>query len=98
MRRTWTIVGVADVARSVSWYQTLLGLANRPLPTTTSVRFSTRMARFCSAFISGDPWASHVNPTRPTAGQRPAAVFRVDDFDEALPRARWYPGSRRSRT
>ena len=26
MRRTWTIIGVADVARSFAWYQTLLGL------------------------------------------------------------------------
>ena len=26
MRRTWIIIGVADVARSFAWYQTLLGL------------------------------------------------------------------------
>ena len=26
MRRTWTIIAVADVARSFAWYQTLLGL------------------------------------------------------------------------
>ena len=25
MKRTWTIVGVADVARSCSWYQSLFG-------------------------------------------------------------------------
>ena len=25
MKRTWTIIGVADVARSFSWYQTLFG-------------------------------------------------------------------------
>jgi hypothetical protein len=26
MRRTWTIIGVADVAYSLAWYQRLLGL------------------------------------------------------------------------
>jgi hypothetical protein len=26
MKRTWTIIGAADVARSFAWYQTLLGL------------------------------------------------------------------------
>ena len=27
MRRTWTIIGVANVAHSFRWYQTLLGLS-----------------------------------------------------------------------
>jgi len=26
MKRTWTIIGVADVALSFKWYQSLLGL------------------------------------------------------------------------
>jgi catechol 2,3-dioxygenase-like lactoylglutathione lyase family enzyme len=26
MTRTWTIIGVADVARSLQWYEALLGL------------------------------------------------------------------------
>jgi catechol 2,3-dioxygenase-like lactoylglutathione lyase family enzyme len=26
MKRTWTIIGVADVPRSFAWYQSLLGL------------------------------------------------------------------------
>ena len=30
MRRTWTIIGVRDVAASVAWYQALLGLPQRP--------------------------------------------------------------------
>ena len=25
MKRTWTIIGVADVARSLKWYQSLFG-------------------------------------------------------------------------
>jgi len=27
MKRTWTIIGVADVARSFAWYQSLFGQA-----------------------------------------------------------------------
>ena len=98
MRRTWTIVGVADVARSVSWYQTLLGLAKSAPAHDYFGQILDADGAVLLCLHQWDPWASHVNPTRPTAGQRPAAVFRVDDFDEALPRARWYPGSRRSRT
>ena len=30
MRRTWTIIGVGDVARSFKWYQSLLGLPVTP--------------------------------------------------------------------
>ena len=30
MRRLWTIIGVEDVARSLRWYQSLLGLALAP--------------------------------------------------------------------
>lgn len=26
MKRTWTIIGVADVPKSFAWYQSLLGL------------------------------------------------------------------------
>jgi hypothetical protein len=28
MKRTWTIIGVADVARSFKWYQSLLGITS----------------------------------------------------------------------
>ena len=30
MKRTWTIIAVADVARSVAWYQRLFGQAPTP--------------------------------------------------------------------
>ncbi len=36
MKRTWTIIGVANVARSLAWYQSLLELPPRSLPMTTS--------------------------------------------------------------
>jgi hypothetical protein len=31
MKRTWTIIGVADVAQSFKWYQSLLGLPETAL-------------------------------------------------------------------
>jgi hypothetical protein len=46
MKRTWTIIGVADVPHSFNWYQSLLGLPRRLLPTTTSGKSSTRMERY----------------------------------------------------
>ena len=44
MRRTWTIIGVADVARSLAWYQTLLGLPKSipPHPEYTDVVLEVR--------------------------------------------------------
>ena len=55
MRRTWTIIGVADVARSFAWYQTLLDLTKSAPAHDYFGQSSTRMARFCSAFMSGGP-------------------------------------------
>jgi hypothetical protein len=55
MRRTWTIIGVADVARSVSWYQTLLGLAKSAPAHDYFGQILDADVRFCSAFISGGP-------------------------------------------
>ena len=30
MKRTWTIIGVGDVAGSLKWYQSLFGQPERP--------------------------------------------------------------------
>lgn len=58
MKRTWTIIGVADVARSLRWYQSLFGQPQKP------------------------------PAERAIPGNGLLLFFRVDDFDEALPRAR----------
>ncbi len=45
MKRTWTIVGVADVPQSFKWYQSLLGLtetAPAVNPSTGTTEFSLR--------------------------------------------------------
>jgi hypothetical protein len=53
VKRTWTIIGVRDVARSFEWYLSLFGQPLTRPAQTTSANFATRMARYCSAFISG---------------------------------------------
>jgi hypothetical protein len=56
MRRTWTIIGVADVARSFAWYQTLLGLPkSAPAHDDFGQILDADGTVLCSAFISGEP-------------------------------------------
>ena len=55
MKRTWTIIGVADVPQSFEWYQSLLACRRRTLLTTTSGKSSTRMERSYSVSMSGVP-------------------------------------------
>src|SRR5262249_2611286 len=89
MRRTWTIIGGADVARSVSGYQTLLGLAK-------SAPAHDYFGRLLDADGAVLLWlqqgGTHGHPTLarpdPPPGNGLLLFFRVDDFDEALPRAR----------
>lgn len=90
MRRTWTIIGVADVARSFSWYQSLFGQ-----PDTGPAH------RYFGQIVDGDgtvllclhQWGSHDHPTLTSPGRSQPGnglllFFRVDDFDETLVRAR----------
>ena len=54
MKRTWTIIGVADVARSFRWYQSLFG---QP-PTNPAHDYFGQVLdadeRFCFVSTSGD--------------------------------------------
>lgn len=89
MRRTWTIIGVADVARRVSWYQTLLGLAkSAPAHDYFGQIFDADGA----VLLCLHQWGTHGHPTltrpHPPPGNGLLLFFRVDDFDESLPRAR----------
>ena len=90
MKRTWTIIGVADVARSLTWYQSLFGLRE------------TRPAHdYWAQVVDVDgtvllclhQWGAHEHPTLSSPDHAPPGnglllFFRVDDFDETLPRAR----------
>jgi catechol 2,3-dioxygenase-like lactoylglutathione lyase family enzyme len=90
LRRTWTIIGVADVARSYRWYQALLGLSGAG---PAHDHFGQLRDDDGAVLLCLHRWGAHEHPT--LAGPAPAApgnglvlFFRVDDFDAALDRAR----------
>ena len=90
MKRTWTIIGVADVARSFKWYQSLFG-QSETLPAHDN--FGQILDADGTVLLCIHQWGAHEHP--PLISPGPSApgnglllFFRVDDFDEALPRAR----------
>lgn len=90
MKRTWTIIGVADVVASFKWYQSLLGL---PATAPTHDHFGQILDADGTVLLSLHAWGAHEHPplTSPTSakpGNGLLLFFRVDDFDLALPRAR----------
>jgi catechol 2,3-dioxygenase-like lactoylglutathione lyase family enzyme len=90
VKRTWTIIGVADVAHSQRWYQSLLGL---PKTAPAHDYFGQVLDVDGTVLLCLHAWGSHDHPTLHSPDQIPPGnglllFFRVDDFDEALPRAR----------
>jgi len=89
VRRTWTIIGVADVARSFAWYQKLLGL---PASVPAHDDFGQIIDVDGTVLLCLHQWGAHEHPPLmrpdPTPGNGLLLFFRVDDFDAALPRAR----------
>ncbi|HEX4023322.1 MAG TPA: VOC family protein [Steroidobacteraceae bacterium] len=90
MKRTWTIVGVKDVAASFKWYQSLFGQPETP-PSHDDwgqIRDSDGPVLLCL-----HQWGSHdhpslTSPDKALPGNGLLLFFRVDDFDMALKRAR----------
>lgn len=90
MKRTWTIIGVADVACSFRWYQRLFGQAEtRPAHDD----FGQLVDDDGTVLLCLHQWGAHEHP--PLASEdsgRPGngllLFFRVDDFDDTLRRAR----------
>ncbi|MGH8083341.1 MAG: VOC family protein [Lysobacter sp.] len=90
MKRTWTIIGVADVARSFGWYQSLFGQAKTA---PAHEYFGQILDADGTVLICLHQWGSHEHPTltspeRAQPGNGLLLFFRVDDFDETLLRAR----------
>lgn len=90
MIRTWTIVGVSDVAASFRWYQSLLGL-----PAT--VPEHDFFGQICDAdgtvLLCLHSWGEHDHPSLTTPdragpGNGLLLFFRVDRFDDCLSNAR----------
>jgi catechol 2,3-dioxygenase-like lactoylglutathione lyase family enzyme len=90
MKRTWTIIGVADVPASFAWYQSLLGL---PATTPGHHYFGQIVDSDGTVLLCLHQWGAHEHPTltspdSATPGNGLLLFFRVDDFHAALPRAR----------
>lgn len=90
MKRTWTIIGVSDVARSFQWYQSLLGLsATGPAHDD----FGQIVDTDGTVLLCLHAWGSHehpslLSPEQAQPGNGLLLFLRVDDFDTALSRAR----------
>jgi len=90
MKRTWTIIGVADVAGSFRWYQSLLGI---PATTPAHYYFGQILDSDGTVLLCLHAWGAHDHPTltspdSATPGNGLLLFFRVDDFADALTRAR----------
>ena len=90
MKRLWTILGVADVARSFAWYQSLLGL---PAAQPAHDYFGQIVGPDETVLLCLHRWGDHGHPSlagpeRAEPGNGLLLFFRVDDFDQALSRAR----------
>ena len=90
MTRTWTIIGVADVTRSFRWYQTLFGHTESE---PAHEHWGQIQDTDGTVLICLHQWGAHEHPTlagpengRPGNGL--LLFFRVDDFSDAVRRAR----------
>ena len=90
MRRIWTIIGVKDVAGSLKWYQSLLGL---PETAPAHDYFGQIVDSDGMVLLCLHKWGDHehpslMSPDHAQPGNGLLLFFRVDDFDAALPTAR----------
>ncbi|MEO8742336.1 MAG: hypothetical protein ABI365_04005 [Lysobacteraceae bacterium] len=87
MKRTWTVLGVADVTRSCHWYQALFG--QPPTPPAHDY-FGQILGTDGTVMLYLHSWGAHehsslASPDRAEPGNGLLLFFRVDDFDDALP-------------
>ncbi len=90
MKRTWTIIGVADVPASFQWYQALFG---QPAARPTHDHFGQILDSDGTVLLCLHAWGAHehpslMSPDHAVPGNGLLLFFRVDDFDGALQRAR----------
>ena len=90
MKRTWTIIAVRDVAVSFKWYQALFG---QPETLPAHDYFGQILDSDGTVLLCLHAWGAHdhpslMSPDHATPGNGLLLFFRVDDFDNALQRAR----------
>jgi hypothetical protein len=92
MKRTWTIIGVRDVSCSLKWYQSLFG---QPITPPAHDYFGQILDSDGTVLLCFHEWGAHEHPSlmtpdNGTPGNGLLLFFRVDDFDLALQRARFF--------
>ena len=90
MKRTWTIIGVADVAASLKWYLALFGQPETP---PAHDDFAQVFDTDGTVLLCLHQWGAHghpplTSPDEAKPGNGLLLFFRVDDYDAALTRAR----------
>jgi catechol 2,3-dioxygenase-like lactoylglutathione lyase family enzyme len=90
VRRTWTIIGVGDVPRSLRWYQALLCL---PKSAPAHEDFGQVLDSDGTVLLCLHQWGSHEHPSLLTPdhaqpGNGLLLYFRVDNYSAALHSAR----------
>ena len=90
MKRLWTTIGVVDVARSFNWYQKLLGI---PITQPAHSYYGQVLDTDGTVLLCLHSWGEHEHPSLLDPGHAEPGnglllFFRVDDFNDALQRAR----------
>lgn len=90
MKRTWTVIGVANVAASFKWYQSLFG---QPETRPAHDYFGQLVDTDGTVLLCLHEWGAHdhpplESPAKASPGNGLLLFFRVDDYDMALQRAR----------
>src|ERR1043165_3936506 len=90
MKRTWTIIAVADVGRSFKWYQSLFG---QPQTSPAHDYFGQIVDSDGTVLLCLHQWGAHEHPSltsrdRAEPGNGLLLFFAVDNFDGALSQAR----------
>jgi catechol 2,3-dioxygenase-like lactoylglutathione lyase family enzyme len=90
MKRTWTIIGVRDVPKSFAWYQTLFG---QPPAAPAHADFGQLLESDGTVLLCLHEWGVEEHPSlrspdEGAPGNGLLLFFRVDDYEEALRRAR----------
>lgn len=90
MKRTWTIIGVNDVAKSFTWYQSLFG---QPPTAPAHDDFGQIVDADGTVLLCLHEWGAHEHPPLRSSAEAPPGnglllFFRVDDYEMALARAR----------
>ena len=90
MKRTWTIIGVANVAASLKWYQSLFGQPHAPPAHDEfgQLRDSDETVLLCLHEWGAEEHPPLMSPDEAPPGNGLLLFFRVDDYERSLERAR----------